>query len=40
MIRALHNGTSLGAGVDHPAYQVRIESVPELLRESLVADLA
>jgi hypothetical protein len=39
MVRALHDGASLHAGVDHPACQVRIESVPELLRESLVADL-
>jgi hypothetical protein len=40
MVRALHDGAGLRAGVDHPACQVRVESVPELLRESLVADLA
>jgi hypothetical protein len=40
MVRALHNGAGIGAGVDHPACRVRIDSVPELLRESLVADLA
>ncbi len=39
MIGALKGGAPLRAGVDHPAYPVRLESVPELLRESLVADL-
>jgi hypothetical protein len=39
MIRALQDGATLRAGVDHPACRVRIESVPEMLRESLVADL-
>jgi hypothetical protein len=39
MIRALHEGAGLSAGVDHPECHVRLDSVPELLRESLVADL-
>lgn len=40
MVGSLHEGAGLSAGVDHPACRVRIESVPEMLRESLVADLA
>jgi hypothetical protein len=40
MARAMHEGASLAAGVDHPQMRVRIEAVPELVRESLVADLA
>ena len=39
MIRSLKSGALLRAGVDHPGCSVRLESVPELLRESLVADL-
>jgi hypothetical protein len=39
MIAALKDGASLAAGVDHPEYTVRSETLPELLRESLVADL-
>lgn len=40
MIAALKNGASLAAGVDHPGYSWRSGPLPELLRESLVADLA
>lgn len=40
MIAALKNGASLAAGVDHPEYSFRSQALPELLRESLVADLA
>ena len=39
VIVALKKGATLRAGVDHPAIAVRIESVPEVVRESLVADL-
>jgi hypothetical protein len=39
MARAMHDGAGLAAGVDHPALRVRIEAVPEPVRESLVADL-
>lgn len=39
MVAALKDGAPLRAGVDHPAYSLRLEAVPELLRESLVADL-
>lgn len=39
MIAALKGGTPLRAGVDHPEYSIRLDAVPELLRESLVADL-
>ena len=38
--RALRAGAGVSAGVDHPALTVRVESIPEMLRESLVADLA
>lgn len=39
-IAALRNGANLAAGVDHPEMRVEVEAVPELLRESLIADLA
>lgn len=39
-IQALRAGASVSAGVDHPELTVRVESIPELLRESLIADLA
>lgn len=38
-VAALKSGAPLQVGVDHPAYAIRLESVPELVRESLVADL-
>ncbi|MEQ1800571.1 MAG: DUF3501 family protein [Gammaproteobacteria bacterium] len=39
-IRALRAGDGVSAGVDHPELTVRVASIPELLRESLIADLA
>jgi len=39
MIAALRAGASLHAGVDHPNYTVAGSEVPELVRESLIADL-
>lgn len=39
MVAALKDGAGLAAGVDHPAYTEQVESVPEVVRESLVADL-
>jgi hypothetical protein len=39
-IQALRVGAEVSAGVDHPELTVRVESIPELLRESLIADLA
>lgn len=39
-IEALKHGAGLAAGVDHPAMPVRLDAVPEPIRESLVADLA
>ena len=38
MIRDLHRGASLSAGVDHPNYQVTLE-VPPTVRDALVKDL-
>ncbi len=39
MIAALKGGAVLAAGIDHPAYQVRVEAVPEETRRALLADL-
>lgn len=39
MVVALKDGAGLQAGVDHPACAVRLDAVPEAVRESLVADL-
>jgi hypothetical protein len=39
MVAALKDGVTLRAGVDHPTCTVRVETVPEVLRESLIADL-
>jgi hypothetical protein len=36
---ALKGGAVLAAGVDHPAYSVHLERVPEALRRSLLEDL-
>jgi hypothetical protein len=38
-ITALRGGAGLAAGVDHPECQLRVDQLPESLRESLVADL-
>lgn len=39
MVGALKAGADLAVGVDHPACRLRVDAVPELLRESLLADL-
>jgi len=39
-VQALRSGAGVSAGVDHPELTVRVASIPELLRESLIADLA
>jgi len=39
MAEALKSGAALSAGIDHPAYQHVLESVPVNLRTSLLADL-
>jgi len=39
MVTALKEGANLRAGVDHPLCTVRVDAVPEVTRESLVADL-
>jgi hypothetical protein len=39
MIGSLKDGAAVAAGVDHPAYAYRLDNVPEVLRESLIADL-
>ncbi len=39
-IRALRAGAGVSAGVDHSQLTVHLGSIPELLRESLIADLA
>ncbi len=39
MVSALKSGAGVAAGVDHPELQARVAEIPEILRESLVADL-
>jgi len=39
MIAALKGGATLAAGVDHPAYDVTVEPLPEETQRVLVADL-
>ena len=39
MINALHKGSSLSMGIDHPAYYEQIEQVDKLVTESLIDDL-
>ncbi len=39
MVGALKDGANLAAGIDHPVYAQRIESVPAEVRDALVADL-
>jgi superfamily II helicase len=39
MIAALKAGAALAAGIDHPAYSVTVEPLPEETRRVLVADL-
>lgn len=38
-IRALQDGAPLSFGIDHPAYVRVLDPVPDLVRESLIADL-
>ena len=40
MKEALKQGQSLALGIDHPNYQVRLEQLPEAVRQSLINDLA
>ncbi|MCZ6802426.1 MAG: DUF3501 family protein [Proteobacteria bacterium] len=39
MVGALKLGSQLSAGIDHPAYNHRVDPVPQNIRDSLVADL-
>jgi precorrin-3B methylase len=39
MIAALKAGAALGAGIDHPAYALSVEPVPDAIRRALLADL-
>jgi hypothetical protein len=39
MITSLRSGSGLAAGIDHPNYQVEVPSVPDNVRDSLLADL-
>lgn len=40
MVQALKRGTGLSAGIDHPQYNVTVDSVSAPMHEALVADLA
>jgi hypothetical protein len=39
MIAAAHHGSSISAGVDHPAYAAETGPLSEEIRASLAADL-
>ncbi len=39
-VAALKNGSALGAGIEHENYRVEISSIPDNIRDALVADLA
>ena len=39
-IAALRTGANLAAGVDHPGMRLEVDAVPDLLRESLITELA
>jgi hypothetical protein len=39
MAAAAKQGAAIGAGIDHPAYPQRIDSLPANIRDSLAADL-
>ena len=39
MIAAVHNGASVSAGIDHPAYSVNAIELPTIVRDSLANDL-
>jgi hypothetical protein len=38
-VQSLRAGAEVSAGIDHPELEVRVDSIPEMLRESLIADL-
>lgn len=38
-VAALRRGASVAAGIEHPAYAVTVDAVPEALRQSLCGDL-
>lgn len=40
MVARLKEGGALSMGIDHPRYEISIESVPEALRQALIADLS
>ncbi|MGD8998929.1 MAG: DUF3501 family protein [Granulosicoccaceae bacterium] len=40
MVAAAKQGAAIGAGIDHPACEERIDSLPANIRDSLAADLA
>ena len=40
MKEALRQGQALAMGIDHPNYQVKLEQVPEAVRQSLINDLS
>jgi len=40
MMRALKQGASLSAGIDHPSYDVRIEQVAKDIVAALAEDLS
>jgi hypothetical protein len=39
MTGSLHAGAALSMGIDHPAYQARVDPVPEGVRDSLAGDI-
>ena len=39
MIAAVHGAASITAGIDHPAYTVKVVELPALVRDSLAKDL-
>ena len=40
MVSALRAGAALAVGIDHPAYRFAVDPVPQVVRDSLVKDLA
>lgn len=39
MVARVKSGTAIGAGIDHPQYQVQLQAVPDGVREALVRDI-
>ncbi len=39
MVSAAKQGSAIGVGIDHPAYQESIDSLPQAIRDSLASDL-